>query len=299
MLFAASTVIGLAEQLLEQQHSGGGRTFNLFEQQLPLDTLLPLRSQGTLAPLFCIHPAGGLSWPFMGLVPHIPEGHPVYGIQARSYTNPLHNPGTLEEIALDYLDVVRSLQPTGPYLLLGWSFGGLLAFEMATRLEAAGETVALVALLDSYPIPTSSAPQTIIEDHGAVLEMLLRPLGYDESKIASHVQQLDYAAIAHMLKEDGHFPYMKAYEFENLLRVYTRTTNKNSRLYSEYRPSSSLKAEMTVFVALEENDASTAELWQPHLSGALDVHPISTTHGRMAHPAPIAEIGAVLARKLK
>jgi thioesterase domain-containing protein len=57
----------------------------------------------------------------------------------------------IEEMALDYLSRIREIQPSGPYRLLGWSFGGLVAHAMATRLQDQGEEVDLLVLLDAYP----------------------------------------------------------------------------------------------------------------------------------------------------
>ena len=62
-------------------------------------------------------------------------------------------PGSIEEMADDYLAEIRKIQPHGPHHLLGWSFGGLVAHAVAVRLEAVWEEVALLALLDSHPLP--------------------------------------------------------------------------------------------------------------------------------------------------
>src|SRR5260370_16768965 len=60
-------------------------------------------------------------------------------------------PNSIEEVALDYLSLIREVQPRGPYNLLGWSFGGLVAHAIATHLQSTDEKVGLLALLDSYP----------------------------------------------------------------------------------------------------------------------------------------------------
>src|SRR5262249_62199029 len=93
-------------------------------QPSPLEVLLPLRTSGRSRPLFCIHPAGGLSWSYSALMQHLPAGHPIYGLQARGIPEPQMNPQTLDEMAADYLASIRQLQPNAPYNLLGWSFGG-------------------------------------------------------------------------------------------------------------------------------------------------------------------------------
>src|SRR5262249_30176862 len=102
-------------------------------------------------PLFCVHPGGGLSWSYSALMRYLPAERPIYGLQARGIMQPQMAPASLEDMAADYLQAIRQVQPAGPYNLLGWSFGGLAAHAIATRLQEQGESVALLALLDSYP----------------------------------------------------------------------------------------------------------------------------------------------------
>jgi len=79
--------------------------------------------------------------------------HPIYGLQARGIDG-LEEPfDRIEDMATYYLESIRQLQPHGPYLWIGYSFGGLVAFEMAQRLSQAGEKVGLLALVDAYPHP--------------------------------------------------------------------------------------------------------------------------------------------------
>ncbi|WP_158939165.1 amino acid adenylation domain-containing protein [Streptomyces sp. NRRL S-87] len=122
-----------------------------------LDTLLALRTQGELTPVFCVAPAMGLGWSFSNLLPRLP-GRPVYTLQDPALTdgNPLVR--SVEDIAAQYLRCIRAVQPHGPYLLLGRSFGGLVAFEMAAQLEREGEPVGLLGLLDALQIAPDGEP---------------------------------------------------------------------------------------------------------------------------------------------
>jgi thioesterase domain-containing protein/acyl carrier protein len=114
------------------------------------DPLLPLQTQGQQAPLFCVHPIGGSAHGYVALARALGPDQPVYGLQALGRAPS----ATLAEMARDYIDAIRRVQPRGPYRLLGHSFGGLVAFEMARQLEAEGERVAMLALLDtSIPDP--------------------------------------------------------------------------------------------------------------------------------------------------
>jgi thioesterase domain-containing protein len=89
-------------------------------------------------------------WGYANLVNYLSKEQPVYGIKSRGQAG-LDEPASLEEMAARYLDAVRAFQPQGPYYLGGYCFGGNVAYEMARQLELQGESVALVALLDSAP----------------------------------------------------------------------------------------------------------------------------------------------------
>ncbi|MER6309471.1 amino acid adenylation domain-containing protein, partial [Streptomyces sp. NPDC001657] len=138
-LFETPTVAGLSARL------GEGAPDNA------LDTLLPLRTTGSAAPLFCVHPVLGLSWNYAALLGHVDPQRPLYGLQARGITEPYARPASIEEMAGDYVARIREVQPEGPYHLLGWSLGGTVAHAMARLLEKDGQQVAFLALLDSYP----------------------------------------------------------------------------------------------------------------------------------------------------
>lgn len=110
-LFEAPTVAGLAERL------------EMGTSQSALDVLLPLRTNGDQPPLFCVHPAGGLSWCYAGLMKSLGSDYPIYGLQARGISEQKGYPQSLDEMAAGYVEHIRTIQPTGPYHLLGWSLG--------------------------------------------------------------------------------------------------------------------------------------------------------------------------------
>lgn len=142
-----------------------------------LDVLLPLRSRGTHPPLFCVHPAAGISWVYSGLLRAVDAAHPVYGLQASGLTG--QAPESVGEMAEDYLRRIREVQPAGPYHLLGWSFGATVAQEMAVRLQAEGDEVALLALLDGYPAVPGAADPVLPDDAAEMFAALLASLGLD------------------------------------------------------------------------------------------------------------------------
>ncbi|MER5216262.1 amino acid adenylation domain-containing protein [Streptomyces sp. NPDC002838] len=134
---SAPTVADLAARL-----RGGGA-------QAAFDPLVPIRPGGDERPLFFVHPMGGNVLCYVRFAKHLRSGRPFYALQAAGVdagTEPLRS---VEEIAAGYVERIRRVQPEGPYLIGGWSFGGFVAFEMARQLRAAGQEVRRLILLDT------------------------------------------------------------------------------------------------------------------------------------------------------
>lgn len=117
-----------------------------------LPPLLLLKTGTEQPPIFIIHGLGGSVMEFFDLVKYIRRTpNPIYGLQAKG-TGGTSVPLTrIEDMARFHLDAIRELQPCGPYTLIGYSLGGVIAFEMARQLSANGEKVALLTMIDSYP----------------------------------------------------------------------------------------------------------------------------------------------------
>ena len=114
-------------------------------------TLVLLKPGAEKPPVFVAHGLGGSVMDFFQPVKHIETDHPIYGMQARGIDGLDEPLARIEDMAEFYLHAIRSLQPRGPYVLAGYSLGGLVVLEMAQRLSANGEKVALLAMLDAYP----------------------------------------------------------------------------------------------------------------------------------------------------
>lgn len=110
-----------------------------------------IQGGGTRRPVFCIHAAGGNVLEYYDLARHLGSDQPFYGLQAKGLDGKEEPHTSIREMAAHYIKEMREVQPEGPYVIGGRSSGGTIAFEMACQLKAAGEEVALLALLDTYP----------------------------------------------------------------------------------------------------------------------------------------------------
>ncbi|MHB8541719.1 MAG: thioesterase domain-containing protein [Candidatus Acidiferrales bacterium] len=101
-------------------------------------------------PIFVAHGLGSSVMEFFDLVKHIRTSRPIYGLQAKGGDGAAPPLARIEDMAQFHLDAIRNVQPRGPYALIGYSLGGVVAFEIARRISASGEEVALLAIVDSY-----------------------------------------------------------------------------------------------------------------------------------------------------
>ena len=138
MIYHAPTIAALAA-LLEQPTT----------PRVP--PLVQLKSGSGQPPVFIAHGLGGSVMDFYQIVKHIQTPRAIHGMQAKGIDGVEEPFDRIEDMARYSLDAVRQLQPHGPYFLIGFSLGGLVTLEMAQQLIAEGETIGLLAMLDSYP----------------------------------------------------------------------------------------------------------------------------------------------------
>ncbi|MEV7771026.1 amino acid adenylation domain-containing protein [Kitasatospora sp. NPDC086791] len=262
-----------------------------------LDVLLPLRpvAPGRQRPLFAVHPAGGLSWCYTGLIRHLPGVVPIYGLQAQGVgaataAEPL--PGTMEELAAHYADRLREVQPEGPYRLLGWSTGGIIAHAVAVRLQELGQEVELLAILDAYP--AEGFRELPVPDQAEALEALLTMGGFGPADLAGRPLELD--AVTELLRREGSpLAGLDDATVAALNRIYLNT-NHLVRGYDHRR----YDGDVLFFRATVDtiDDTLVPELWTPYVTGRIANTDVACSHKDMTLPAPIAHIASVIADHL-
>ncbi|MFD7877929.1 amino acid adenylation domain-containing protein, partial [Streptomyces sp. NPDC059766] len=279
MLFEAPTVAGLTERLVMDNPDDA------------LDVVLPLRSTGTGTPLFCIHPGGGISWSYSGLLNHIGPDHPVYAIQARGLGRPEPLPTSVEEMAADYADQIRKIQSEGPYLLLGWSAGGLIAHAIACELQARGERTALLAILDAYPVKDVQFEETPVPTER---DVLVGVLDVDPDELGD--RELTYAEVAEVLNRRGSALQGLT---EQQIEVIVHIMINNAKLAVDFVPGG-FDGDLLLFNSTIDRDGDDAgpETWRPYIAGRIESHEITTRHNRMTEAGSLAQIGPILAARL-
>ncbi|MFK0256518.1 amino acid adenylation domain-containing protein, partial [Streptomyces sp. NPDC090445] len=279
MLFEAPTVAGLTERLVMNNPDDA------------LDVVLPLRSTGTATPLFCIHPGGGIGWSYSGLLHHVGPQHPVYAIQARGLGRPEPLPASYEEMAADYADQIRKIQLEGPYLLLGWSAGGLIAHALACELQARGERTAVLAILDAYPVKDVQLEEMPVPTERDVLAGVL---DVDPDELGDRA--LTYGEVAEVLNRRGS---ALAGLTEQQIEVIVQIMINNAKLAVAFVPGR-FDGDLLLFNStIDRTDDNTGPgTWRPYIAGRIASHEITTRHDRMTEAGSLAQIGPILAAGL-
>ncbi len=276
--FTDASVAGLARRM-DTEEPGDDSAFGV---------LLPLRSADG-DPVFCLHPMYGLAWAYSGLAQYLPQ--PLWGVQSPALTED-YVPESLREMVLRYVAEIRSVQPQGPYRLLGWSLGGVLAHSIAAELQAHGEEVSLLAILDGYP-------ELDVADFRIAVREALAELGIGADVLPpGDLHELGdeaLAALHAMIPAD-----LVSLTPERVGRIY-RGAVRSAELVADHRPAV-FRGTVEFFraacdVSHKERGRSAGD-WEPYVDGEVVDRPVQVRHEELTGPEALAEIGPVLAALL-
>jgi amino acid adenylation domain-containing protein len=216
--------------------------------------LIPHRTEGTKRPLFFVPGAGGQSFYLVDLVRHLEPDQPFYSFQAMGLDHSSEPLNSIPEFAQCYLNALKTIQPTGPYLLGGHSFGSHVAFEMARQLIQQGEKVQRLIVLDTVAPIIDERPFSDLRSKTSwmleilrVLEMMLKT----SSNISEEdLQVLDFEGQLKLVKQwlkTQQWPSLGNNEdyFSRQVDVYIKSLNIH------YRPRTVLPLPLTLFLAKE------------------------------------------------
>lgn len=150
LLFQTPTVEALANHLRTATESGSGR--------VSWETVVPIQTGGDRPPFFCVHDGAGGVFHFNYLARNLGEDQPFYGLQPQAWDYGRDDAPTISGLAEHYVSAIRSVQSEGPYMIGGFCFGGIVAFEVAQQLQADGDEVGVVALLEPSRVRNRFAP---------------------------------------------------------------------------------------------------------------------------------------------
>jgi amino acid adenylation domain-containing protein len=258
-------------------------------REISRSLLVPMAPRGARPPLFCVHPVGGNVLCYLPLA----RQAGLYGIQSPAAAE-LGAPWTVERMAEVYLSALRAVQPEGPYLLAGWSLGGMVAYEMARQLAAAGSEVALLAMIDVAP-PERSLPLEM--EPGSELSYFLADLrGLAGRGLEAAAEAADPPATIEALLERAEVraalpPDTGAEQVRELFAVF----RANLEALLRYRPRP-YGGRLTLIRA-EDTAADSADGfhgWTALAGGGTEIHVLPGDHYSLLQAPQVAALSALL-----
>ena len=249
--------------------------------------LVPLREGAQPPPLFLLHPSGGEVIAYRALLDDLAPSRPLVGVRSPA-TAGAPERASVEEMARAYAEAIRAHQPEGPYLLAGWSLGGVLAQAVTSQLERAGATVALCALIDSaLPAERPELSERASYRLGAAVGPLAGMLAGDppdqvEALLAlPEDERLDEAL--RLARERGEaFADLSRETIEREIRA----ASTHARLLAEHRPEA-VAAPLRVFWAeLSLADGEPPTDWRAHTRGGVEESVLPGAHHYSVLEAP-------------
>ncbi|MFF7841495.1 amino acid adenylation domain-containing protein [Streptomyces ossamyceticus] len=278
-VFQAPTVAGLAAH--------GTRTAG--ENTDPFARVLTIKPGGDREPLWFVHLTGGLAWPYLSFAGHLPADRPAYGIQSPAWSAVRDQlaghstgsaassdsasrslPNSLESLVTDYVTEILSIQPEGPFHLIGWSFGGAVVHAMAAELQRRGHEVALLGLLDAAP------SGHFANDPELELAQVRTLLGAFVSELGGNAGGTDQ---------------------ESLLETSSEFVVHHVELLKDFTPPV-FTGDVLFFNATLNPEAPYTDQWAPYVDGELTAYDVHSTHHEMCLPAHAAGMAEVIGHKL-
>jgi amino acid adenylation domain-containing protein len=281
-----------------------GATIEQLANQLRLQTdnqawssLVAIQPNGTQAPLFCVPGVGGNVVYFYELAHHLGPDQPFYGLQAVGLDGKSAPLSSIEEMAAHYLKELQTIQPQGPYLLGGHSFGGLVAFEMSLQLQKQGHEVAFLGIFDSMAPPYNAQSVEETQWLNQIAQFIERELGqklafnYDRLQSLDTKAQLDY--LFNQLKPAGFLP---ANAPKTQLRGLINVFKANRQIH--YAPVGITKTPITLFKA-EQSDVFENWGWEKFSENGVSVQVVPGDHFSMMRKPQVQILAAQLKEELE
>lgn len=254
------------------------------------EPLVAIQPHGSLTPVFFVHPAGGSVGSYFSLARALGSDRPFYALEGTLAGSTRQ----VELVAKSYVDAIRAVQPDGPYILGGWSSGGVVAFEMARQLQACGAEVALVVLLDSMPPVTLAAADRVSLLAGFAGNLSIPVDSVSEELLRSDTETqldwlLDQAHRSQVLPPDLGLDDLRR-QFELYLADIEAVRN--------YLPLTASFPLLLLRAADEDEVAEHIARWTRLSSNKLEVHKVSGDHITMMRAPHIATLAEVLRKRL-
>ncbi|SDY17742.1 non-ribosomal peptide synthetase [Thermoactinomyces sp. DSM 45892] len=275
VLFKNPTVASLCEMLQSHADDVSGNVILLNE------------GDEAVAPLFVVHGQGGGIINFVHLAQAFESKRTIYAFQALGYDDGEPIELSVEQMAERYIAEMRQIAPTGPYHLMGWSFGGLLVYEITKQLEEQGEAVAYLGICDVKPRSKESLPKWDEKRDPLIRYALLQ--GMEESRLAKRSEEEQLQVCQQLIGDEVSEGVLEEEVSLSKLRIIAI----NGLALRKYQPTGTICADIHLFLALEDSllqDAQPEEivdLWSGLTEGQVKYSLTGGDHYSMLEPPHI------------
>jgi len=247
--------------------------------------LVAIQPKGEGLPFFCVHPLGGNALCYQELSNHLGLEQPFYGIQSRGLLENQVPHTRIEDMAAYYIEDIRRVQPDGPYLLGGFSMGGVIAFEMARQLEANGQRVSLLAVIGATPLKSEQTAVRrdeveFITEFAELLEVPLDKLKISTGELAKLDSEELLGYVLQRAIEEELVP--QDVQLEQVRRLF-EVCKGNLEAMENYRPQPSSQR-VTLFKEETQETVETADEtsgWGALTSSEVEIHTVPGRHRTM------------------
>jgi amino acid adenylation domain-containing protein len=302
-LFQYQNIASLSEYLYK-----GSRGKESSAPTYNTDILIPFRKDGARRPMFFVPGAGGNVLPFYNLSIALPDDQPFYSFQAQGSTGEFSPLKTVEEMASLYVAEMQMVDPTGPYIIGGYSFGGQVAFEMALQLERKGFEVSQLIILDSErpnrDLDRTTRPEITYELlFPAIIfnlqEFYPMKVDFSISEIENKPKEEQLDILIEKLKGAG-------YEFSKMqLRGFINVFSKNLTISYTPEPAASIAAPILIFKTMPDQESSAVVEkiedhtgWNKFTSHGITSYRIGGSHTSFLKVPIVKNLAEVLKRYL-
>ncbi|MCQ9133916.1 amino acid adenylation domain-containing protein [Streptomyces hilarionis] len=261
------------------------------EPQDSFDVLLPLMTRGTARPLFCMRHLGGTAWCYGVLAQHFSLDYPLYGLQSHTFQEYDHPVDSIAAMAADYADRISGVQPTGPYRLLGWSFGGILAHAVAAEFQKRGEEVEFLGVFNTNPHITAKEDR----DEQGLIELILLINGKD---LAEYRRPLSYDDVAEFADMATNYAWRGR---KSAAETFVETMLTDLGAWKAHTPEKYSGA-MHLFAADPSPvaEAASSEAWAPYVAGEIVRHELGCGHEEMlSSPRVLRQVAQIVTDHLR
>lgn len=271
------------------------------EKQDPMkwDCVIPIKKEGKLPPLYVVHGAFLDILYIRNLLPYLDAEQPVYGIQGMGLSGKSKPLASVEKISAYYVSEMLKHTPNGPYALVGYSFGGIFAWEIAKQLKALGKEVSFIGLLDTF---VNDFQYPSFKDK----LRFYQTLSSDGIKQFGWIKFLLFASEFVFRQTIAKFSYRLYAKCVHKLLRYTKDQVTYSHLHDKYKLEKSDFPFNIVLFKSPENPANryfddhATNGWAPFVHpNTFQIVPIHESHNNMFYADKVADLGIKLNRKLQ